>query len=149
MARLANLNGVSDKFSAIPKLPKLQNPRKRLKIIGFLGKQTEVSSHHSSFTRRLALTSIVSVALFGNASVEIASANEYWLDGPLPVPSVYNSKLAFWLKSFEAFCFWACFFIRVQLEIEKNRGLTRINFLLQTLRMRRRGPDRFWRRGFT
>lgn len=90
MARLANLN---EKFSAIPNLPKLQNTHKRLKITGFLKKQTDVSSHQISLTRRLALTSLVSVALFGNASPEIASANEYWLNGPLPVPSVYNSKL--------------------------------------------------------
>lgn len=88
MARLANLN---EKFSAIPNLPKLQNTHKRLKITGFLKKQTDVSSHQISLTRRLALTSLVSVALFGNASPEIASANEYWLNGPLPVPSVYNN----------------------------------------------------------
>ncbi|KAL4030233.1 hypothetical protein IC575_008469 [Cucumis melo] len=88
MARLANLNG---KFSAIPNLPKLQNIHKKLKITGFLKKQTDVSSHQTSLTRRLALTSLVSVALFGNASPEIASANEYWLDGPLPVPSVDNN----------------------------------------------------------
>ncbi|XP_023525405.1 photosynthetic NDH subunit of lumenal location 3, chloroplastic [Cucurbita pepo subsp. pepo] len=91
MARLANLNGVSEKFSAIPKLSKLQKTRKRSKITGRLEKQAEVSSHEISLTRRLALTSLASVALFGNAPVEIASANEYWLDGPLPIPSVYNN----------------------------------------------------------
>lgn len=94
MAHLPNLNSVSEKFSAIPNFPKLPKTHKSLKIVGFLEKQSQLSSHQISLTRRLALTSLVSVALFGNAAAEIASANEYWLDGPLPVPSAYNSKLS-------------------------------------------------------
>lgn len=96
MARLANFNGVSETLPGLVKLSSIGRTRKRLKIIGFLGKKMDDDSQHHSLqtTRRLAL-GLASIALVGNTcnGVSLATDNGFWIDGPLPVPSVSNSKL--------------------------------------------------------
>lgn len=95
MARLANFNGVSETLPGIAKLASLRRARKRVKIIGFLGKKTEDDSQQQSLqtTRRLAL-GLASITLVGSTcnGVSLAENNGFWIDGPLPVPSADNSK---------------------------------------------------------
>lgn len=111
MARLADINGVSKTLPALPKLPNLQRVPKRVKIVGFLGKKTEhLQEHPLQITRRLAIGLASFIALTGNSSNGISLAdNGFWIDGPLPVPPVYNSKL-FSLQILQC-CFPTCFLI--------------------------------------
>lgn len=114
MAQLANLNGVSETLPAIPKLPRFQMSKKRPKVIGFLGNKAENSPEQPvQTTRRVALT-LASITLIGSTSsngVSLAENNGLWLDGPLPVPPVYNSKQ--FTISF-SFCFFLCSFPLLQ-----------------------------------
>jgi photosystem II oxygen-evolving enhancer protein 3 len=96
MARLADINGVSKTLPALPKLPNLQRVPKRVKIVGLLGKKTEdLQEHPLQITRRLAV-GLASIALTANSTngISLAKDNGFWIDGPLPVPPVYNSKLS-------------------------------------------------------
>ena len=96
MARLADINGVSKTLPALPKLPSLQRVPKGMKIVGFLGKKKEdLQEHPLQITRRLAV-GLASIALTGNSTdgISLAQDNGFWIDGPLPVPPVYNSKLS-------------------------------------------------------
>ncbi|KAF3453537.1 hypothetical protein FNV43_RR03977 [Rhamnella rubrinervis] len=94
MARLANFNGVSETLPGISKLPSIRRTQKRVKVIGFLGKKTDDDSQQQSLqtTRRLAL-GLASITLVGNTcdGVSLAENNGFWIDGPLPVPSVDNN----------------------------------------------------------
>ncbi|KAL5548235.1 hypothetical protein UlMin_003466 [Ulmus minor] len=95
MARLANLNGVSEAMPGLSKLPGIRKTRKRAQIIGFLGKKTEDSQEQTLQTTRRVALSLASIALVGKAcnGVSLAENNGFWIDGPLPVPSAEN-KLA-------------------------------------------------------
>ncbi|XP_062170223.1 photosynthetic NDH subunit of lumenal location 3, chloroplastic [Alnus glutinosa] len=93
MARLADINGVSKTLPALPKLPNLQRVPKRVKIVGLLGKKTEdLQEHPLQITRRLAV-GLASIALTANSTngISLAKDNGFWIDGPLPVPPVYNN----------------------------------------------------------
>ncbi|XP_059664813.1 photosynthetic NDH subunit of lumenal location 3, chloroplastic [Cornus florida] len=94
MARLTNLNGIFEALPAIPKLPNIQSrpPRKRATILEcrHSNKNTE---QEIQVTRRIALGLSTSVAVFGSWGIGISLADDntrLWLDGPLPVPPVYN-----------------------------------------------------------
>ncbi|KAI5333589.1 hypothetical protein PRUPE_4G201300 [Prunus persica] len=92
MARLANLNGVSETLPAIPRLPGIQGTQKRVSIVGFMGKKKDdFQEQPLQTTRRLAL-GLASIALVGNScnGVSLAEGNGFWIDGPLPVPSAEN-----------------------------------------------------------
>ncbi|CAL9017459.1 unnamed protein product [Prunus brigantina] len=92
MARLANLNGVSETLPAIPRLPGIQRTQKRMSIVGFMGKKkADLQEQPLQTTRRLAL-GLASIALVGNScnGVSLAEGNGFWIDGPLPVPSAEN-----------------------------------------------------------
>lgn len=99
MARLANFNGVSETLPGIAKFPSIRRrTQKRVKTIKFLCKKTNDDSqqqqeHSPQTTRRLAL-GLASMTLVGNtcSGVSLAEGNGFWITGPLPVPSVYNSK---------------------------------------------------------
>lgn len=96
MARLANLNGVSETLPGIPKLPSIRSTQTRARIVGFLGKKKDDSPEHNvQTTRRLAL-GLASIALVGNTcnGVSLAEDNGFWITGPLPVPSVNNSNFS-------------------------------------------------------
>lgn len=96
MACFADINGVFKTLPAIPKLPNVNRAPKRVKIVGFLGKNNEdLQEQPLQTTRRLAI-GLASVALVGNSTngISLAEGNGFWVDGPLPVPPVYNSKLS-------------------------------------------------------
>lgn len=93
MARMADINGISKTLPALPKLPNVKWTSNRVKIVGFLGKKSEdLGTHPLQTTRRLAI-SLASIALIGNSAngmISLADDNGFWIDGPLPVPPVYN-----------------------------------------------------------
>ncbi|XP_009358084.1 photosynthetic NDH subunit of lumenal location 3, chloroplastic-like [Pyrus x bretschneideri] len=92
MARLANLNGVSETLPVLPRFPSVQTTRKKASIICFTGKKSDdFQEQPLQTTRRIAL-GLASVALVGNFcnGVSLAEGNGFWLDGPLPVPSAQN-----------------------------------------------------------
>ncbi|KAG2682134.1 hypothetical protein I3843_11G178300 [Carya illinoinensis] len=92
MARMADINGISKTLPALPKLPNVKRTSNRVKIVGFLGKKSEdLGTHPTQTTRRLAI-SLLSIALIGNSANGMISLadNGFWIDGPLPVPPVYN-----------------------------------------------------------
>ncbi|GFZ12465.1 PsbQ-like 1 [Actinidia rufa] len=93
MARLANLNGVSETLPAIPKLPSFQRTQKRTLILGFhSNKSQEFQDQQLKITRRLAI-GLASIAIFGNTgtgNVSLAEDNGLWLTGPIPIPPIYN-----------------------------------------------------------
>ncbi|CAN6694520.1 unnamed protein product [Malus baccata var. baccata] len=94
MARLANLNGVSETLPVLPRFPSVQTTRKKASFICFTGKKSnDFQEQPLQTTRRIAL-GLASVALVGNPcnGVSLAEGNGFWLDGPLPVPSAQNSK---------------------------------------------------------
>ncbi|KAK9268348.1 hypothetical protein L1049_000097 [Liquidambar formosana] len=92
MARLANLNGISETLPAIPKLLDARKTRKKVKTIGCLGKKTEEFQEHPLQTTRRVAIGLASIALSGNSGIGISLAedNGFWITGPIPVPSVYN-----------------------------------------------------------
>ncbi|KAB1225486.1 PsbQ-like protein 2, chloroplastic [Morella rubra] len=93
MACFADINGVFKTLPAIPKLPNVNRAPKRVKIVGYLGKNNEdLQEQPLQTTRRLAI-GLASVALVWNSTNEIslAEGNGFWVDGPLPVPPVYNN----------------------------------------------------------
>ncbi|KAM1256484.1 hypothetical protein PS2_030390 [Malus domestica] len=92
MARLANLNGVSETLPVLPRFPSVQTTRKKASFICFTGKKSnDFQEQPLQTTRRIAL-GLASVALVGNPcnGVSLAEGNGFWLDGPLPVPSAQN-----------------------------------------------------------
>ncbi|XP_062077829.1 photosynthetic NDH subunit of lumenal location 3, chloroplastic [Humulus lupulus] len=92
MARLANFNGVSETLPGIQSFPSLQRAKKRVEIVGFLGKKKDDSQEHTlKTTRRLAL-GLASIALVGKTcnGVSFAEDNGFWIDGRIPLPSVDN-----------------------------------------------------------
>lgn len=98
MAHLSNLNGVADTLPAISKLPRFQKPKIRHRTICFSGNEDGVDVQEQNklvfnTTRRatLSLGSIALVAINWNG-VSSAEDNGFWIDGPLPIPPVYNSK---------------------------------------------------------
>ena len=97
MARLANLNGVSETLPAFPKLPSFQRTQKRTLILGFhTNKSQEFQDQPLKITRRLAI-GLASIAIFGNTgtgNVSLAEDNGLWLTGPIPIPPIYNSKFS-------------------------------------------------------
>lgn len=101
MAPLTNLHGVSKILTPITcLLPNAQRTlRKGQVVVGFLGskteKLTECDSIHS--TRRTAAISFVSLVLTWqfNEKISLAKDNGFWIDGPIPEPTVINSKLNF------------------------------------------------------
>ena len=99
MAQLANLHGASETLPSIFRLQgDLRRTRKRVTIIGFLSKKTEqIQDQPFQATRRSAAIGLASIAIFGNSGIGTALAedngNGWWLDGPLPVPTITNSKL--------------------------------------------------------
>ncbi|KAI8557650.1 hypothetical protein RHMOL_Rhmol04G0026600 [Rhododendron molle] len=93
MARLANLNGVSEALPAIPKFPHFKRTQKKTTILGFHGnnKPQEFQEQQMPTTRRMAV-GLASIALFGNVGNgnSLADDNGYWLNGPLPKRQVQN-----------------------------------------------------------
>ncbi|CAL5200766.1 unnamed protein product [Lathyrus oleraceus] len=97
MAPLTNLHGVSKILTPITCL--LPNAQKTLRkgqvVVGFLGskteKLTECDSIHS--TRRTAAISFVSLVLTWqfNEKISLAKDNGFWIDGPIPEPTVTNN----------------------------------------------------------
>ena len=109
MAHLTNLNGVSETLPSIPKLTHIQRTRKIPTIFGFHPKKTEEFQENPLIlqtTRRVAL-GLASIALSGNSKIgnSLAEGNGLWLDGPLPVPSVSNSKLSHLLVMVLIMCY--------------------------------------------
>ncbi|KAJ7981624.1 Photosynthetic NDH subunit of lumenal location 3 chloroplastic [Quillaja saponaria] len=92
MAHLANLNGVSKTLPPIPKLPNFHRTRKRVQIVASHGSKTEEFTEYPLQTTRRAALSIASIALIGHFTdqISLAENNGFWIDGPLPVPSVTN-----------------------------------------------------------
>ncbi|XP_057465566.1 photosynthetic NDH subunit of lumenal location 3, chloroplastic-like [Actinidia eriantha] len=93
MARLPNLNGVSETLPAIPKLPSFQKTQKRTLILGFYSnKSQEFQDQQLKIARRLAL-GLASIAIFENTvtgNVSLAEDNGLWLTAPTPIPPIYN-----------------------------------------------------------
>ncbi|EXB50943.1 Oxygen-evolving enhancer protein 3-1 [Morus notabilis] len=97
MARLANLNGISETLAGALRLPSLRRTQKRANIVGFQGKKKDdhsQSEHNVQTTRRKLALGLASIALVGNTTcngVSLAEDNGFWIDGPLPVPTVDNN----------------------------------------------------------
>ncbi|KAK6151762.1 hypothetical protein DH2020_014397 [Rehmannia glutinosa] len=98
MATTPNLNGTFESLAAIPKLHTTNKIQKRAKITCSLVKNEEFQDNNSFLpTRRLAI-GLVSIAVFGNASIgkSLAEDNGFWLTGPIPVPyannKIYNEE---------------------------------------------------------
>lgn len=100
MARLANLNGVSEALPAIPKFPHFKRTQKKTTILGFHGnnKPQEFQEQQQMPTTRRMAIGLASIALFGNVGNgnSLADDNGYWLNGPLPKRQVQNSKFSHW-----------------------------------------------------
>lgn len=86
MAHFVDLN-------TLPAVPKLPRSRKTGKSSVFAFKKTGDSVQ---ITRRMTLGFTLSVGLtgvFGENNVSLAQENNgFWIDGPLPIPPIYNSK---------------------------------------------------------
>lgn len=95
MARAANLSGIFEAFSVIPRLQEVENIRRRAAFVSFLCKKKDENQENPlQPTRRLAI-GLTSLALFGTAGgieVSHAEGNGIWIDGPLPVPTAKNSE---------------------------------------------------------
>lgn len=95
MAHLVNLNGIRETLPAIPNLPRFQKPQKRAKIISFSGTKTDnLEEQPAQTTRRVALglASIALTATIASNGISLAEDNGWWIDGPIPIPPIYNSK---------------------------------------------------------
>ncbi|XP_010463522.1 PREDICTED: photosynthetic NDH subunit of lumenal location 3, chloroplastic-like [Camelina sativa] len=93
MAHFLNLNSLTNTLSSIPKLPE---SRKISKPAGFACRRTVECQELDSvqITRRMTLGSAVSIGLtgiFGQNNVSLAQDNGFWIDGPLPIPPIYNN----------------------------------------------------------
>ncbi|XP_043705625.1 photosynthetic NDH subunit of lumenal location 3, chloroplastic-like [Telopea speciosissima] len=95
MARLAGLNGVFETSSI--RLINIFHPRntpRRTTVIGFAGIEAgakEDERHPLIFSRRVALgAAAVALSLSSGARLTLAEDNGLWLDGPIPIPPVYN-----------------------------------------------------------
>ncbi|XP_010550108.1 PREDICTED: photosynthetic NDH subunit of lumenal location 3, chloroplastic [Tarenaya hassleriana] len=94
MAHLTDLKSLTKSLPAIPKLPL---ERKTGKPVAFVSRKTGESQEPDSVqtTRRKALGFAVSVTVTGictgGKNVSRAEDNGFWIDGPLPVPPVYNN----------------------------------------------------------
>ncbi|CAI9088514.1 OLC1v1022862C1 [Oldenlandia corymbosa var. corymbosa] len=92
MARAANLSGIFEALSVIPKLQQVENIRNRSTSVNLLSKKKDENEEIPfQATRRLAM-GLTSLALFSTAVTGVSHAddNGYWLDGPLPVPTAKN-----------------------------------------------------------
>lgn len=94
MANIIDLNSLTNTLPAIPKLP---GSRKTGKSSAFAFKKTGEFQEPglAQITRRMTLGFTVSVGLtgiFGKHNVSLAQNNGFWIDGPLPIPPIYNSK---------------------------------------------------------
>jgi len=111
MAHFIDLNSLTN---TLPSLPKLPESRKTGKSSGFACRRTEEYQEPDSvqITRRMTLGFAVSIGLtgiLGENNVSLAQDNGFWIDGPLPIPPIYNSKrhfiflIVFFLQMFEHF----------------------------------------------
>ncbi|VVA96073.1 unnamed protein product [Arabis nemorensis] len=93
MANFIDLNTLTNTLPAVPKLP---GSRKTEKSSSFALKKTGEFQEPDSvqITRRMTLGFTVSVGLtgvFGENNVSLAQDNNgFWIDGPLPIPPIYN-----------------------------------------------------------
>lgn len=98
MAPLTNLHVVSKTLTPITcLLPNAQRTfRKGQVVVGFHGSKTKQSFECDSIhtTRRTAALSFVSLVLTWqfNEKISLAKDNGFWIDGPIPEPTVTNSK---------------------------------------------------------
>ncbi|CAA7038682.1 unnamed protein product [Microthlaspi erraticum] len=93
MAHFIDLNSLAN---TLPAIPKLRESWKTGKSSGIVCRKTgefeEVDS--VQITRRMTLGSAVSICLtgvFGGNNVSLAKDNGFWIDGPLPIPPIYNN----------------------------------------------------------
>ncbi|KFK37610.1 hypothetical protein AALP_AA3G005500 [Arabis alpina] len=89
MANFIDLNTLTN---TLPAIPKLLGSRKTGKSIRKNGELQEPDS--VQITRRMTLGFAVSIGLtgvFGEKNVSLAQENNgFWIDGPLPIPPIYN-----------------------------------------------------------
>ncbi|XP_010485415.1 PREDICTED: photosynthetic NDH subunit of lumenal location 3, chloroplastic [Camelina sativa] len=93
MAHFLDLNSLTNTLPSIPKLPE---SRKISKSSGFACRRTVEFQEPDSvqITRRMTLGFTVSIGLtgiFGANNVSLAQDNGFWIDGPLPIPPIYNN----------------------------------------------------------
>ncbi|CAH2055363.1 unnamed protein product [Thlaspi arvense] len=93
MAHFIDLNSLTNTLPSIPKLPE---SRRTGKPSGFVCRKTGECQEPDSvqITRRMALGFAVSTGLsgfFGENNVSLAKDNGFWIDGPLPIPPIYNN----------------------------------------------------------
>lgn len=127
MAHLIDLNSLAN---TLPAIPKLRESRKTGKSTGIVSRKTgEIQELDSvQMTRRMTLGSAVSIGLtgiYGGNNVSLAKDNGFWIDGPLPIPPIYNSKhhstSNSWLNDYDSslkalynFCLGSVQFGRIQ-----------------------------------
>ncbi|CAL9219240.1 unnamed protein product [Arabidopsis halleri] len=93
MAHFLDLNSLTN---TSPLITKLSENRKTGKSGGFVCRRSEEFQEPDSlhFTRRMTLGFAVSIGLtgiFGENNVSLAQDNGFWIDGPLPIPPIYNN----------------------------------------------------------
>ncbi|KAF8410941.1 hypothetical protein HHK36_003478 [Tetracentron sinense] len=92
MARLANLNGVPETLTTKAKLFNVERTRRRMTILGSVGKKTEEFQEQPLQTTRRVAISLASIALSvqSTTGISLAEDNGFWLTGPLPIPPIFN-----------------------------------------------------------
>lgn len=98
MAPLTNLHGVSKTLTPITCLQNAhRTPLRRGQVVGFHGSSNtqELSECSVHTTRRAAAIGLATLVLTGQFSdkISLAKDNGFWVEGPLPEPTVTNSKL--------------------------------------------------------
>ncbi|ESQ49957.1 hypothetical protein EUTSA_v10021484mg [Eutrema salsugineum] len=93
MAHFIDLNSLTNILPSIPRLPQ---SRKTGKSSGFVCRKTGEFQEPDSvqLTRRMTLGFAVSIGLtgtFGINNTSLAQDNGFWIDGPLPIPPIYNN----------------------------------------------------------
>lgn len=98
MARLANLYGVSEALSFMPKLPHPQRIQKKTTRLEIVSKKLDVEFQEQTLlpsTRRASLCLVAATVALSASSingVSLAEDNGYWVSDPIPIPPIYNRK---------------------------------------------------------
>ncbi|XP_047334580.1 photosynthetic NDH subunit of lumenal location 3, chloroplastic [Impatiens glandulifera] len=100
---MSSFNGIVETLITIPKIftaERIRNRKSRIVVFNENRGANYEECHDTKSlqaSRRMALTLAVAVTLsggVGTTGISLAKDNGFWIDGPIPIPQIYNKEIA-------------------------------------------------------